>query len=46
MAADPSLNSLPLWFGLAFMIVGIAFKFGACRFTCGCRTFTRARARR
>ena len=29
LAADPSLNSLPLWFGLAFIIVGIAFKFGA-----------------
>jgi NADH-quinone oxidoreductase subunit N len=26
------LNSLPLWFGLAFMIVGIAFKFGAVPF--------------
>ena len=30
--ADPSLNSLPLWFGLAFLIVGIAFKFGAVPF--------------
>ena len=32
IAADPSLNSLPLWFGLAFLIVGIAFKFGAVPF--------------
>ena len=32
LAADPSLNSLPLWFGLAFLIVGIAFKFGAVPF--------------
>ncbi len=32
LAADPSLNSLPLWFGLAFIIVGIAFKFGAVPF--------------
>ena len=30
--ADPSLNNLPLWFGLAFLIVGIAFKFGAVPF--------------
>ncbi len=30
--ADPTLNSLPLWFGLAFLIVGIAFKFGAVPF--------------
>ncbi len=30
--ADPGLNSLPLWFGLAFLIVGIAFKFGAVPF--------------
>ena len=32
IAADPSLNSMPLWFGLAFMVVGIAFKFGAVPF--------------
>ena len=32
ISADPSLNSLPLWFGLAFLIVGIAFKFGAVPF--------------
>jgi len=32
LAADPGLNSLPLWFGLAFLIVGIAFKFGAVPF--------------
>ncbi len=32
VAADPSLNNLPLWFGLAFLIVGIAFKFGAVPF--------------
>ena len=32
IAADPSLNSLPLWFGLAFLIVGIGFKFGAVPF--------------
>jgi NADH-quinone oxidoreductase subunit N len=32
LAADPSLNNLPLWFGLAFLIVGIAFKFGAVPF--------------
>jgi len=30
--ADPGLNSLPLWFGLAFVIVGIAFKFGGVPF--------------
>lgn len=29
---DPSVNGLPLWFGLAFLIVGIAFKFGAVPF--------------
>jgi NADH-quinone oxidoreductase subunit N len=28
----PELNGLPLWFGLAFLIVGIAFKFGAVPF--------------
>ena len=32
IAMDPSLNNLPLWFGLAFLIVGIAFKFGAVPF--------------
>jgi NADH-quinone oxidoreductase subunit N len=32
IAADPGLNSMPLWFGLAFMVVGIAFKFGAVPF--------------
>jgi NADH-quinone oxidoreductase subunit N len=32
VSADPGLNSLPLWFGLAFLIVGIAFKFGAVPF--------------
>ena len=29
---DPALNSLPLWFGIAFIIAGIAFKFGAVPF--------------
>jgi NADH-quinone oxidoreductase subunit N len=32
ISTDPSLNNLPLWFGLAFLIVGIAFKFGAVPF--------------
>ncbi len=32
LIAHPGLNSLPLWFGLAFIIVGIAFKFGAVPF--------------
>ncbi len=32
LTADPGLNSLPLWFGMAFLIVGIAFKFGAVPF--------------
>ena len=32
LSADASLNNLPLWFGLAFLIVGIAFKFGAVPF--------------
>ena len=32
LTADPGLNNLPLWFGLAFLIVGIAFKFGAVPF--------------
>jgi NADH-quinone oxidoreductase subunit N len=29
---DPDVNGMPLWFGIAFMIVGIAFKFGAVPF--------------
>lgn len=29
---DPALDSLPLWFGLSFLIVGIGFKFGAVPF--------------
>ena len=29
---NPALNSLPLWFGLSFLIVGIGFKFGAVPF--------------
>lgn len=32
IVADPSLNSLALWFGIAFMVVGIAFKFGGVPF--------------
>ena len=32
ITADPGINNLPLWFGLAFLIVGIAFKFGAVPF--------------
>ena len=32
ISSDPSLNDLPLWFGLAFLIVGIGFKFGAVPF--------------
>jgi len=32
ISANPELNSLPLWFGLAFVIVGVAFKFGAVPF--------------
>ena len=32
IAADPSLNNLSLWFGLAFLVVGIGFKFGAVPF--------------
>ena len=32
LGADPGLNNLPLWFGLAFLVVGIAFKFGAVPF--------------
>jgi len=30
--ANPDMNDMPLWFGVAFMIVGIAFKFGAVPF--------------
>jgi NADH-quinone oxidoreductase subunit N len=29
---NPDVNGMPLWFGIAFMIVGIAFKFGAVPF--------------
>ena len=29
---DPAVNGMPLWFGMAFIIVGIAFKFGAVPF--------------
>jgi NADH-quinone oxidoreductase subunit N len=32
IAANPDMNGLSLWFGLAFLIVGIAFKFGAVPF--------------
>jgi NADH-quinone oxidoreductase subunit N len=32
LTRDPALNSLPLWFGIAFIIVGIGFKFGAVPF--------------
>jgi NADH-quinone oxidoreductase subunit N len=32
LSSDPSMNRLPIWFGLAFVIVGIAFKFGAVPF--------------
>ena len=32
ISSDPSVNDLPLWFGLAFLIVGIGFKFGAVPF--------------
>jgi NADH-quinone oxidoreductase subunit N len=32
LRGDSSLNNLPLWFGIAFLIVGIAFKFGAVPF--------------
>lgn len=32
IAANPDMNSLPLWFGVAFLIVGVAFKFGAVPF--------------
>lgn len=30
--AHPEMSAMPLWFGIAFMIVGIAFKFGAVPF--------------
>ena len=29
---NPEINDMPLWFGLAFVIVGIGFKFGAVPF--------------
>jgi len=29
---NPAINGMPLWFGVAFIIVGIAFKFGAVPF--------------
>ena len=29
---NPEINAVPLWFGLAFVIVGIGFKFGAVPF--------------
>jgi NADH-quinone oxidoreductase subunit N len=29
---NPDINGMPLWFGLAFLMVGIAFKFGAVPF--------------
>ena len=32
ISQDSNLNSLPLWFGMAFVVVGIAFKFGAVPF--------------
>ncbi len=32
IVADPGVNNLSLWFGLAFLMVGIAFKFGAVPF--------------
>jgi len=32
LARNPELNALPLWFGIAFLIVGMAFKFGAVPF--------------
>ena len=32
LAQDESLNAVPLWFGIAFMVVGIAFKFGGVPF--------------
>ena len=32
IARNPDMNDLPLWFGIAFLVVGIAFKFGAVPF--------------
>ena len=32
VAGNPELNDVPLWFGIAFMVVGIAFKFGGVPF--------------
>ena len=32
ISANPEMNGMPLWFGVAFIIVGIAFKFGAVPF--------------
>jgi NADH-quinone oxidoreductase subunit N len=32
LSRNPDLNGVPLWFGIAFMLVGIAFKFGAVPF--------------
>jgi NADH-quinone oxidoreductase subunit N len=32
IATNPDMNGMPLWFGVAFIIVGIAFKFGAVPF--------------
>ena len=32
LSDNPQLNSMPLWFGVAFVVVGIAFKFGAVPF--------------
>jgi NADH-quinone oxidoreductase subunit N len=32
ISANPEMNGMPLWFGVAFVIVGIAFKFGAVPF--------------
>ncbi len=32
IASEPGVNGLPLWVGMAFLLVGIAFKFGAVPF--------------
>ncbi len=32
LITNPDINSLPMWFGLAFVLVGVAFKFGAVPF--------------
>ena len=32
LRGNPELNAIPLWFGVAFLIVGIAFKFGGVPF--------------